>query len=223
MCGPTSSEKLLEGQSQSFSSMLQGNYSTLFGNQLDVLGAINKSLSPILAAGPNQQGFSAQELAALNTQAINSAGAAARNASQAVGNFGAGQGAGGSTGIVSGVQKQLQSSVASSSANQLATTQDQITQANYNQGSANYWRAQGGMEQLAQGYSPNAAASAGIESNKNAFGEASTIQQQQQQEDQMIAGGITSLATGAIGAANGSDLLSSLGGGKIFGSGGFFG
>src|SRR5579863_8468066 len=171
MCGPSSQENQLQQQSQSFASMLQGNYSTLFGNQLDVLNNINKSLSPILAAGPSQQGFSAQELAALNTQAINSAGAASRNAQQAVGNFTAGRGGGGGTGILSGVDAQLKSAVASSSENQLATAQNNITQANYNQGNANYWRAEGGMDQLAAGYSPNAAANAGIEANKTSFGE----------------------------------------------------
>lgn len=214
MCGPSSSETSLQQMSQSFSSLLQGNYSTLFGNQLDVLNNINKSLSPILAAGPSQQGFSSQELAALNTQAINSAGAASRNAQQAVGNFTAGRGGGGGTGILSGVDAQLKSAVASSSENQLATAQNNITQANYNQGNANYWRAEGGMDQLAAGYSPNAAANAGIEANKTSFGEASTIQQQQQQEDQMIAGGAEALAGGVVGGIGNLDTTGGSSGGE---------
>jgi hypothetical protein len=203
MCGPSSQEQQLANQGQSFASMLQGNYATLFGQQQDVLNSINKSLSPILAAGPSQQGFSAQELAALNTQAINSAGAANRNAQQAVGNFTAGQGGGGSTGILSGVTGQLMSAVASQSANQLATAQNQITQADFAQGNNNYWKAQGGMDALAQGYSPNTAQSGSISANQNAFGEANQIQTQKNQEQQAIAGGIESLAgMGAGGIAN---------------------
>jgi hypothetical protein len=220
MCGPTNSEKTLQGQSQSFASLLQGNYNTLFGNQLNTLNSISKSLSPILAAGPSQQGFSAAESAALNTSAINNAGAANRNAQQAVGNFTAGQGGGGSTGILSGVTGQLKSAVASQSANQLATSQNQITQANYAQGNQNYWRAQGGMNQLAEGYSPNSAQSGAISSNQNSFQQASTIQQQQNQEDQEIAGGVASLAmsgaTFGAGAMGGGGLeggLSALAGG----------
>jgi hypothetical protein len=223
MCGPSSSETQLEGLSQKFSTMLQGNYATLFGNQLDVLKSIGRSLSPVLAAGPGQQGFSAAELAARNTAAINNAGAASRNAAQAVGNFTAGRGAGGSSGILSGVDAQLKTAAASASANQLATAQNQITTENYATGRENYWRAQGGMEQLAAGYSPNAAESGAINANQTAFGEAKTIQDQKMQEAQAIAGGITSLAGSAIGFANGSDVLSQLGGGKIFGQGGIFG
>jgi hypothetical protein len=198
MCGPSSQEKLLSGQSANFASILQGNYGTLFGNQSAVLAAINKSLSPILAAGPSQQGFSAGERAALNTQAINSAGAASRNAQQAAANFGAGQGGGGTSGLQSGIQKQIQGSIASASAGQLATAQNQITQADYNQGTQNYWRAAGGMQSLAEGYSPNAAQGGAISENQAAFGQAQTITEQQNQKEQAIAGGIVGLATSAL-------------------------
>jgi hypothetical protein len=192
MCGPSGAEKSLAAQSASFASLLQSNYSSLFGNQMDTLQAINKSLSPILAAGPNQQGMSAQELAAQNTAAINNAAAAARNARQSVANYGAGRG--NASGLVSGVQKQLQGEVASASANQLATAQNQITQQNYALGRENYWRAAGGMQALGNAFSPNAAASASIGANKNAFGEANTIQQQVNAEQAGIAGGIASIA-----------------------------
>ena len=217
-CGPTSQEKQLQGQSQSFATMLQGNYGTLFGQQQGVLNSINRSLSPILSAGPSQQGFSAPERAALNTQAINNAGAASRNAQQAAANFGAGQGSGGSSGITSGVQQQIQGSIASSSANQLAGAQNQITQADYAQGNQNYWKASEGMRQLAQGYSPNEAASGTIGENQNSFGQAKDIQAQQQQEDQAIAGGIAGLAMDvALPGIGGAITGGSMGGGFLGG------
>lgn len=193
-CGPSKAETQQAQASANFAQTLQANYGKQFGQQQDVLAAINRSLSPILAAGPSQQGFSAAESAALNTQAINAAGAASRNAQQAVANFGAGQGGGAGTGITSGIQQQLQSSVASQSANQLATAQNQITQANFNQGSQNYWKAAGGMNALAEGYSPNASMSGGISEGGQAFNQASTVQQQQQQADQALAGGVAGLA-----------------------------
>jgi hypothetical protein len=198
MCGPTNQEKQLQGQSQSFATMLQGNYGTLFGQQQGVLNSINRSLSPILSAGPSQQGYSQPALAAMNTQAINSAGAASRNAQQAAANFGAGQGGGSGTGILSGVQQQIQGSIASSSENQLSNAQNQITQNNYAAGNQNYWKAQGGMNQLAAGYSPNEAQSGTIGENQASFGQAKDIQAQQAQEEQAIAGGIAGLATGAL-------------------------
>lgn len=214
MCGPTDQEKQLQGQSQSFATMLQGNYGTLFGQQQNVLNSINKSLSPVLAAGPSQQGFSAQEKAALNTQAINSAGAASRSAQQATANFGAGQGGGSGSGLISGVQKQLQSAVASQSAGQLASAQNQITQADYAQGNTNYWKAQGGMNQLAEGLSPNSAQGGAITENQSSFGQANQIQQQQAQEDQAIAGGIAGLAMDvALPGVGGAISGGSMGGG----------
>jgi hypothetical protein len=201
-CGPSKAEKDQAAASASFSKTLQSNYATRFGQQSDVLSAINRAMSPILAAGPSQRGFSAEERAALNTAAINNAGAASRNAQQAAANFGAGQGGGG-TGIISGVQRQIEGSIASSAANQLAGAENQITQADYAQGNQNYWKAQGGMEQLSQGYSPNAAMSGSIEQGKEAFGQAKDVYAQQQQEDQAIAGGITSLASMAAGGIGG--------------------
>jgi hypothetical protein len=200
-CGPSKAEVLQQQESANFAQQLQANYSTRFGQQSDVLNSINRSLSPVLAAGPSQQGFSAQELAARNTQAINNAGAASKNAQQAAANFGAGQGGGGSSGITSGIQQQIQGSIASGAANQLAGAQNQITQENYAQGNQNYWKAQGGMQALASGYTPNAGAA--TDQSKVAFGEANSVYQQTQQEDQAIAGGITSLAMTAAGGIGG--------------------
>jgi hypothetical protein len=214
MCGPTNQEKQLQGQSQGFATMLQGIYRTLFGQQQGVLNSINRSLSPILSAGPSQQGMSAPELAARNTQAINNAGAASRNAQQAAANFGAGQGGGGTSGITSGVQRQIEGSIASSSANQLAGAQNQITQENYDRGSQNYWKAAGGMNQLAAGYSPNEAQSGTIVENQASFGQAKDIQAQQQQEAQMIAGGVTSLAGMATGGLGNLDTTGGSTGGE---------
>jgi hypothetical protein len=197
MCGPSSEEKSLQASSQSFSNTLNSNYQKLFRNQMDVLGTINKSLNPILSAGPSQPGFSPQLSATLNTQAINTAGATARNLRQQVANFGAGQGGGGSSGLVSGVTQQLQAAAATTAANKLADTQEGITLANYKQGNENYWRAQGGMEQLASGYSPNAAQSGTINENQASFGEANQITAENNALGQDFAGFATALAGSA--------------------------
>src|SRR5882724_6581333 len=215
MCGPTLQEKSLQQSSQNFSSMLQQNYGTLFSKQLDVLNAIGRSLNPILAAGPNQRGMSAEELNARNTQAINAAGAASRSAQQAARTYGAGEGGGATSGVTSGITKQIESAIGSSAANAEAGELDKLTSEDYQKGSENYWRAQGGMEQLAQGYNPNAASSGAVSENQASFGEASAIQQAEAQKSQMIAGGITSLATMALPFAGGMKAgLAALGGPK---------
>lgn len=217
MCGPSFQEKAIANDSQNFSTALQQNYGTLFSNQQNVLNTLNRSLSPITSAGPNQQGYSAQELAALNTQAINSAGAANKQAMQAARTFGAGQGGGGTSGLTSGITKQIQSAIASQGANALAGRLGQITQANYETGRQNYWNSVGGLQQLAGQYNPSGTAGAAISAGNEAFGQAHEINQENQQTAQMIAGGLTSLAGGALSFATGG--LANLGPGESFGEG----
>lgn len=221
MCGPSAEETSLQRSSSSFATMLQQNYGTLFSKQLDVLNTINKSLSPVLSAGPNQRGFSGAERSALDTQAINNTGAANRAAQQAARTYGAGEGGGATSGVTSGIDKQIQSAIASQSAEALGSTENKIEQADFATGRENYWRAQGGMDQLAAGYNPNAASSGAINENQAAFGQADTIHQQDMEASQMIAGGLTSLAGAAMtfggGFAGGGGLsggLKALGGVK---------
>lgn len=195
MCGPSGpsqNELALEQSSQSFSNQLQQNYGTLFAKQQDVMSALNKSLSPILAAGPSQRGFSAEENAALQTQAINSAGAANTSAQQFARTIGAGEGGGGTSGLTSGITKQIQSAIGSQAANALGGQQNQIAQADFAQGNQNYWRAQAGVNALAGEYSPNAAAGASGNENQLAFGQEGKIMEQQAQKNAFIPGLIAS-------------------------------
>lgn len=206
-CGPSKAEKQLQASSHDFANLLQSNYTKLFGQQQGVMSAINKSISPTLAAGPSQNGFSPQENANLTTQAINSSAAAARATQQATANFGAGQGAGGSSGLTSGITRQLQESAASQAEGNLVNQTTQIGLANEAQGNANYRTALGASEALAQGYSPNQAQGGAISENSASFDQAKTIQEQQQQEAQAIAG--TAMALGTAGVAGGASLAAS--------------
>lgn len=164
---------------------------------MDVLGGINKSLSPILAAGPSQMGFNPQLTAALNTQAINTAGATARNLRQSAANFGAGEGGGGTSGLTSGVTRQLQQAGAISAENQLAGAQEGITEKSAELGNQNYWRSLGGEQALAGEYSPNAAQQGAIGENQASFGEASQITTENNALGQDFAGFATALAGSA--------------------------
>ncbi len=195
MCGPsgpTSNEINLQKSSQTFATQLQQNYGQLFSQQQGVLSAINRSLNPILSGGPSQHGFSPEMLASLNTGAINAAGAANRMAQQAARTYGAGQGSGGASGVTSGITKQIESAIGSQSANALAAQQNQIVQADFSQGNANYWRAQGGLSQLASEYNPNAAESGTLNANQQAYGQEKDIQQQRDARGAWIGGLVAS-------------------------------
>src|SRR5579859_2110868 len=198
MCGPSSQEKAIQASTQTFGTMMQSNYGTLFAGQQNIISGLNRSLNPIVAAGPSQRGFSGAEKSALDTTAINNAGAANKAAQQAARTYGAGEGGGGTSGLTSGITKQIEGAIASQEAQNLGNQQNQITQADYALGSQNYWRAAGGAQSLAAGYNPSSEMGGAIGENSQSFGQASQIQQQQQQEDQMIAGGITSLASNVL-------------------------
>lgn len=198
MCGPTAQEESLAGGTQSMAQTLSANYNTLFAGQADVLSKLNASLSPIISAGPNQQGFSAPELAAMNTSAINQNAAAYQNAARSARAFSAGQGGGGSTGLTSGVAQQIQGSIAATTGANTANELNQITQANYATGRQNYFQALGGTETLAGLYNPNATANAFTGASSAGFQQAATIQQQQNAEAQDIVGGFTALAGSAM-------------------------
>lgn len=197
MCGPSSAETGLQQQSQGFSTQLMSNYSQLFSQQQGVLAGLNKSLSPIVAAGPNQQGFSGAELNSLNTSAINANAGATQSALQAARTFGAGQGGGGTSGLTSGITKQIESSVAAQGAGNLATNEGQIQQANWAQGNANYFKALGAQEGVAQMYNPSSAMSGGIQENNDSFGQASQITTENNALGQDFAGFLTAAAGSA--------------------------
>lgn len=191
---------------------MSANYNQRFQNQSDLLSNLNNVLTPISQAGPSQEGFSAGEKAALNTQAINSSGAAAKNAMQATQGRLAGRG--GDSGLQSGVDQQILAGTASASANQLANAQLGIKEADYTQGRQNWTQANAGLQQLGQQYNPAAFGEQATAQNASAFKEADQIQQEKNQAQADIAGGITSLAMDAatfgVGAAGGGGFAGGL-------------
>lgn len=220
-CGPSNQEKSLAGQQASFSSLLSSNYQQQFANQSDILSSLNHAMSPIVSAGPNQQGFSGAELADLNTRAINNTGAAYRNAAQATGANLAGRSnlglPGGSSGLISGVDKQIRGAQASQAAGQLAGEQNEIGLKNYETGRENFFNAASGQRALAGLYNPTGYAGEATGANAQAFGQADKISNEENQKSASILGGITSLATdaltfGAGGLAGGAGMGGGFGG-----------
>jgi N-acetyl-beta-hexosaminidase len=209
MCGPSNQQKQIGAQEQSFTNTLQSNYNQYFGNQSETLSKLNNIFTPIAEAGPDQQGFGPQELAALNTSAGEGVGQNYAKATQALNTNLSARG-GGNEFLPSGAQDQLKAALASAGANQMSQEQLGITKANYDQGRANFGNATAGLNALAQEYNPNAIAGQTTDASKNAFGDATEIQQMQNQKESAIAGGIASLAMGA--ATFGAGALTNGGG-----------
>jgi hypothetical protein len=216
--GPSTAMRMDASQQKSLADSLFANYNERYADQTQMLNQLRSSYAPIISAGPGQQGFTSPVLSALNTQAINSSGAAARNARQAAGNFSAGQN--GTSGLTSGITKQINASVNSQAANQLATAQNQITQANYATGQNNYWKALGGFQSLSGEENPTAFSGQAGQNFSENFSQDSKINDELNAQRAAIAGGVTSLAldaatAGAAGIGNLDTTGGSTGGEQI--------
>ena len=144
-CGATPGQQQLAHSQTSGYNTLVNQAQSQFGNASGVFQDLVSSFAPIVAAGPNQQGFSPAEVSAMNSQAITSTGQGYRNAKAAVGNAESAVG-GGNTGDTSGgatVGENL--SLAENAANQTSSELNNITQQNYATGRQNYFNAASGL------------------------------------------------------------------------------
>jgi hypothetical protein len=163
---------------------------------------LSNLFTPIAEAGPDQQGFGARELAALNTESGEGVGRNYAKATQSL-NTVLGSRGGGNEMLPTGSEGQLRAAMASSAANQMSSEQLGITRANYGQGRENWREATAGLNALGQEYNPNAVAGEATSAGGQAFGEATKVQEMKNQKEMAIAGGITSLAAGvATGGAS---------------------
>ena len=221
--GPSSEEKQIAGMEQNLAGAFQGAFGQQFGEQENILKNLGQQLTPIASLGPNQQGYNAAVLSAMNAAAINASAAAARNAQMATGAVLAGRGGGGASGLTSGIEAQIRGSEASAAANQLAAAQNQIVQQNYATGRENYWNALAGEQNLARAYNPAEYGNLASSTSQAAFKDATQIQKEKGTVLGKIGSVIGAVAGPALSFATGG--LSNLGGaGTSFGEnvGNFF-
>jgi hypothetical protein len=216
MCGPSQQEYNAQEQESSFMQDYSNAFNTRQASQTSLLNNINNTLNPILQAGPNQQGFSASELASYDTQALDTTGKNYANAERALDTNAS---AGGDSTVESGVQQQQKGALASEAAGTTSGEELGINEANYAQGRQNFESAVGGEESVAQLENPTAYGNLTQTANSTDFNESSQINQQSNQEEADIAGGITSLAGAALTGGASSVLGGLMKGGGGGGSG----
>jgi len=149
MCGATAAQTNLQTAQANFYNTMVQNYNQVYGEEQSVLSAVTTSLAPIIAAGINQEGFSAAEKTSLMTSATEGVARGYQQAQQAVQ---AQQGAGGgsaATNVQSGETKQLSEELASADVATQQGEEQQITQADYSQGRSNYLAAVSAEESAA--------------------------------------------------------------------------
>jgi hypothetical protein len=137
MCGATDQQKEITDEQQQFYQNLTQQYSTIFGENQAITGALTSAFTPILQAGPSQTGFSPAEDTALQTQNTEGVATNYAAAQKATADILAARG-GGNTLLPSSVDSTLLAQNANQAAAQRASGANTIEQANYAQGYQNW-------------------------------------------------------------------------------------
>jgi hypothetical protein len=214
--GASSAQNNLAASQTQFYNTMSNDYKQQFAGQNAILGTLNKSFAPIIAAGPSQYGFSQGETNDLNSQAIQGTAEQYNHAQKQLQTQQAAAG-GGNQFLPSGVNAQEAGTLASAGANQTSSELLGIKQAGYTQGANDYNSAISAEEQAAGLYNPTGYSGAATSAGNAAASEANTIQQENTAASPWtmvggILGGVAGSFAGPLGTSIGSKLGSAIGG-----------
>lgn len=197
--GATQQQNDLAASQTGFYNTLTQDYGQQFANQSSILNSLNQSLSPTVAAGPSQFGYSNAQTNALNSTALQGTAQTYQNAQKALQNQQAQQG-GGNMALPSGVAAQNAAALAASGANQTSSELLGIQNAGYAQGNQNYNNAISSLGSVASQYNPTGYSNSATGAGSSAASELNTIQQENTAASPLsIVGG---LLGGIAGAAS---------------------
>jgi hypothetical protein len=137
LCGATAGQNAAATQTGTFMSTMQNQSSAVFGDSSQIFSDINAAFAPIVANGPNQEGFSPAEKSAMDSSVVDTEGQAARNAKAATGNAVASAG-GGNTTLPSGTAAGIEADTEQRFAQATASGENQVVQADYATGRQNF-------------------------------------------------------------------------------------
>jgi hypothetical protein len=196
------------GQSNLFKTATQQGQAE-FGAANTEFNDLTKAMNPIVAAGPDQPGWSAAENNAINSQTINQTAAAYKNAAVAVKGDIAGQG-GGNIALPTGVNLGTEEALAEAGAQAESAGLSANTIANYKQGNEDWQFASKAVEASPEMF---ATANQGTQAATGAGSAASTTEQAinsaQNSWQQMAIAGLSDAAS--VGSAGLSSMASSSG------------
>jgi hypothetical protein len=209
MSGPTAAQTSLQQSQADFYAQATQHASETYGEDQALLGQLTSVYEPILAKGPNQQGFSAAETENLNAGAVEGTAQAYSGASKAVNEKLAGAG-GGSVALPSGASAQLNAELAASSADTESKEESQIQQADYATGRQNFQQATGALEDVSGQLNPvayeGAATNAGVAEGTTA----NQIAQEENSWEGPVLGAVGSIAGAYAGSDAGSTAISNI-------------
>lgn len=174
--GATAEQKAISAEERAFYTRMTEDYSTQFRFQRAILDSLLGPLQPIIAAGPSQRGFTAQEETAYRTQAREGTAREYSKAREAVGEALDARG-GGLAYLPSGGDAQIRAQIAKAAAASESDKQLSITTANYGIGRDNYFKAAGLLSGAAGLVNPAAFSGAATNAGNAAANTANQIQQ----------------------------------------------
>lgn len=197
MClGSASSGETSAANTQSqLAASLNSSFQQTFGENQEILSNLTNALTPIVAAGPGQQGFTPSELSSMNTTAMDTTAAAYKNAATAAAEKGA---SANGVALPSGAQEQVQAGIATGAAQQEASELNSINEANYATGRQNFFNAENALGSVAGEENPTGYAGEATSAAGNAFGEESQINQQNSAWEGDVLGTLGGLGTTAL-------------------------
>jgi hypothetical protein len=204
MCGGSSStQNEINQQQLQFYQNLNTQYNTVFGQNQAITGALTSAFTPILNAGPGQQGYTPQELQSLNTSSSENIATNYAQAQKATAQILAARG-GGNDLLPSSVDANLLAQNTNLAAAQRASSQNQITQASYNQGNQNWLTAANVLGSTAGLLSPTSYASQVTGAGTAAATEANSINTANNSLWNAAIGSLSSVAGKGASALGGS-------------------
>jgi hypothetical protein len=214
-CGATPDQVADEKAQQSLMHTMADQAKQEFGSASSVFQDLYNTFAPTVKAGPNQNGFSAPEKAALDSGAITNTGQAYRNASTAVKEANAAVG-GGNIALPSGSEVSRNIAIANAGAERTAGALNQIDQTNYEVGRQQYDKAVAGLESAPSVFgTSNQGGSVGVSAGSAAANTANQIAQEDNGWVSAVTGALGGVAGAAVTGGMKSDPLPIVGQGPV--------
>lgn len=193
MCGESPQGKLADAQTD-FYKQAQAEANTAFQEQQGMIAQFQSIYDPILAAGPNQKGFSAAEEENLNAQTVEGTAENYAGALKALNKNLAAEG-GGNIDLTSGQQTQLRAELAASSAGEQSKEETQVQEQDYAAGREEFNQASSALAQVSNELSPTGYMNAATGAGNAAESTLSSIAQEQESWRSAALGAVGSMAS----------------------------
>jgi hypothetical protein len=195
-CDPSAAQKGALASDKGWQTVLTNAYESVLGKGTAMYQQLSGGLDSIIAKGREAMGYSPEELAAKNAQAINTAAATAKNVNRSIG-LNASKG-GAVPGVESGVVQAERASADTAVLNNMSNREAQITDEGYQVQREAFDKATAEKEaSLGASFNPATSIQSGVTAANEAVSQQANANQQQQNSWMGLVGGVADKAASA--------------------------